>query len=308
MGRFDVPQLLIPQIIAQHGRWQADKPALLEGDRQLNWREFDAATNRVANGLLALGLTVGSRLAVLMSNSIEMVTLLFGAGKAGISVVPLNCSINEAAVAAMIADSGAAAVCASGEHCLRIDGLRAQEQVPASLICIGVAAPAGWHDFSGLFDAQSSQTAPQPVGPDTECNIIYSSGTTGLPKGIVHSHLCRMHWASDLAIALRYHSGAVTLCSLGLYSNISWVAMLSTLLVGGTIVIMREFTPRSVFEHIERHRATHGAFVPVQFQRMLDYNDRSHDVSSLVAVMCCGSPLPPPVKRSIRDRLRCDVI
>jgi acyl-CoA synthetase (AMP-forming)/AMP-acid ligase II len=308
MGSFDIPQPLIPQIIAQHGRWQAGKPALVLGERQLTWREFDAATNQVANGLLAIGLTPGARIAVLMSNSIEMATLLFGAGKAGVSVVPLNCSINDAAVAAMIADSGAAAIAASGEYCVRIDALRAQGKVPASLLRIGVEALPDWHDFDGLFLEQSTQPAPVAVGPDSECNIIYSSGTTGLPKGIVHGHQCRMHWASDLALALRYDSSAVTLCSLGLYSNISWVAMLSTILVGGTLVIMREFTPRLVFEHIERYRVTHGAFVPVQFQRMLDYGDRSHDVASLVAIMCCGSPLAPPTKRGIRDRLGCAVI
>ena len=104
-----------------------------------------------------------------------------------------------------------------------------------------------------------SHTAPDP---DTECNIIYSSGTTGVPKGIVHSHGCRMHWATDLAIALRYHSGAVTLCSLGLYSNISWVAMLVTTLVGGTLVVMPSFTPPGLLEQIERHRVTHGGLRP----------------------------------------------
>jgi acyl-CoA synthetase (AMP-forming)/AMP-acid ligase II len=173
---------------------------------------------------------------------------------------------------------------------------------------IGVDAPAHWHDYNVLCDKRRSQPPAVRVDPGSECNIIYSSGTTGVPKGIVHSHECRMNWACDLAIALRYHGSAVTLCSLGLYSNISWVAMLSTILVGGTLVIMREFTPRSVFEHIERYRISHSAFVPVQFQRMLDYTDTTHDVSTLQAVMCCGSPLPPPVKRGIRDRLDCDVI
>jgi acyl-CoA synthetase (AMP-forming)/AMP-acid ligase II len=310
VGSFDIPAALIPELIAQHGQWQAEKPALLQDDCRRSWRELDLATNRVANGLAALGLAPGARLAVLMANSIEMVELMFGAGKAAVSAVPLNCSVNDAAIAAMIADSGARAVAASGEHFSRIDALIAQGKLPASLIKLGLDISSdGWHDYGSFRERQPSNAPRVLPRPDNECNIIYSSGTTGVPKGIVHSHQCRANWANDLAIALRYHSGAVTLCSLGLYSNISWVAMLATILVGGTLVIMDEFTPEGVFEHIERHRVSHGAFVPVQLQRMLDTaGAERHDLSSLEAIMCCGSPLPPPVKRGIRDRLGCQLI
>ena len=93
MSWYDVPRPLVPDLIAQHGRNQASKPALLEGERRLSWAEFDAATNQVANGLLRLGLAPGARLAVLMTNSIEMTLTLFGAGKAGVCVVPLNISV-----------------------------------------------------------------------------------------------------------------------------------------------------------------------------------------------------------------------
>jgi acyl-CoA synthetase (AMP-forming)/AMP-acid ligase II len=311
MGWYDVPRPTVPDLIVQHGRSQARKPALLEGARRLDWGEFDATTNQVANGLLQLGLEPGQRLAVLMSNSIEMALVLFGAGKAGVCVVPLNTSVADAAIAGMIRDSGAVAVAASGAHCARIDALIASGDLPADLVCVGVDAPpaARWLPFEPWQRGQPVTAPPVRVTPETECNIIYSSGTTGLPKGIVHTHGCRYDWATDLAIALRYHSGAVTVCSLGLYSNISWVAMLCTLLAGGTLVVMPSFSAEALAGTIEQYRVTHGGFVPVQFQRLLELPGvGQRDFSSLQSIMCCGSPLPPPLKRQTRDTLDCELI
>ena len=125
MGWYDVPRPIVPDLIVQHGRNQASKPALFCGERRWTWAGFDAATNQVANGLLQLGLAPEARIAVLMQNSAEMALLLFGAGKAGVCVVPLNTAVSDAAVAAMVRDSGASAIAASGEHCLRVDALLA---------------------------------------------------------------------------------------------------------------------------------------------------------------------------------------
>ena len=125
----------------------------------------------------------------------------------------------------------------------------------------------------------------------------------------MHTHGCRYDWGTDLAIALRYRSDCVTVCSLGLYSNISWVAMLSTIVVGGTIVVLPAFSAASLVDAIERHGVTHGGFVPVQFQRVLELPGiATRNLSSLQAIMCCGSPLPPPLKRATRDTLACELI
>jgi acyl-CoA synthetase (AMP-forming)/AMP-acid ligase II len=313
-GAYDAASLLLPEVIAHHGRWRAAHAALVCGEQRRSWAQFDAATNRIANGLAALGLAPGARLAVLMANSLEMVELMFGAGKAGVSVVPLNVSVSDAAVAAMLVDSGATAIAASGEHCERIDAILAAGAGggPGEGILprLGVDAPAGrgWLDLQAWRDAQPA-TAPavRPVAGD-ECNIIYSSGTTGLRKGIVHTHGCRLNWATDLGLALRYHSGAVTVCSVGLYSNIMWASMLATLLVGGTIVVLPAFSPAALLDAIERHRVTHGAFVPVQLQRLLEADRVGRDLGSLETLMCCGSPLPLPLKRAIPGALGCDLI
>lgn len=308
MSAFDAPAPLLPEILALHGRWLGAKPALICDDEVLSWAEFDRATNRIANGLRALGVVRGDRIVVLMRNSLEMVEIMFGALKCGAAVVPLNTAVADPAVRAMIEDCGATVVAASDEHCARIDALRSALQGVRHFL--GVNAPAqGWQQVVVFRDAQSDAPVAVELADDDLCNIIYSSGTTGLPKGIVHTHRRRLDWAYDLSIALRYHGGAVTLCSLGLYSNISWVGLLCTFLAGGTVVVARSFEARATLELIARRRVTHTSMVPVQFQRLVTDPEFAHfDVGSLRAVMCCGSPLAVDLKRTLIERLGCEFI
>src|SRR5688572_7625183 len=304
---FDAPAPLLPEILALHGRWLGSRPAVICDDEVLTWAQFDRRTNRIAHALRALGLARGDRLAVLMRNSVDMVEIMFAALKAGAAVVPLNTSVTDAAAAAMIEDSGAIAVAASDEHCARIDALR-----PVLTRARHYLAPGekpGWTALASLRAGGSDQAPETSIADDDVCNIIYSSGTTGLPKGIVHTHRRRLDWACDLAIALRYHGGAVTLCTLGLYSNISWVGLLCTFLAGGTVVVAPGFEAGEVLGAIARRRVTHTSMVPVQFQRLLEHPDFTRsDLSSLHAVMCCGSPLALELNRALVDRLGCDFI
>jgi acyl-CoA synthetase (AMP-forming)/AMP-acid ligase II len=107
-----------------------------------------------------------------------------------------------------------------------------------------------------------------------------------------------------MAVALRYHSGARTLINLGLFSNISWVAILATFFAGGTVVVQRRFDVRGCLEIIDRQRITHTVMVPLQFQKLLECDDfDSYDLSSLDAYMCCGSPLAVELKRAIVERM-----
>ncbi len=309
MTWFPAHEPLLPDVIAQHGRWQPDKIALIESARRLSWGEFERDTARIANGLAELGLQSQDRVAVLMDNSLEMALLLFGILRSGCVAVPLNVSINDTAVAAMIEDAGARAVFASGDHCARIDELRLRLEALSRMPCVGLeGAPPDWLNFHDFF-ARQPHILQRRVRPEDMCNIIYSSGTTGVPKGIVHTHRCRLNWAFDLAVVLRYRSDCVTLCSLGLFSNITWVAMLATILVGGTMVVMPSFDTADAVTLINRERITHGTFVPVQLEGLLLLPEGARQgVDTLDTIMCCGSPLPLDVKQAVPREFKCDLI
>lgn len=305
MAWFSPKPLILPEIIAQNARYMPHKPAWVCDGVAVSWSGFGEGTAKIGNALLDSGLVHGDRVIVLMKNSYEMAEAMFGIIRAGLVAVPLNVSISDDAIAGMIENAGARAVIASGEHVLRVDGIRSSvaKQLGPRFVSLD-AEVGGWLAYAELRERGSEASPKVAITAEDECNIIYSSGTTGLPKGIVHDHSCREAWASDMAVALRYHSGARTVCNLGLFSNISWVAMLSTMFCGGTIFIDRKFSPAGFLEMVERDRITHTAMVPLQFQMILECEDFDrHDLSSLEAYMCCGSPLAVGLKRQIVERM-----
>lgn len=310
MAWFSPQPLLIPDIIALNATSLNNKDAVVIDGEVTSWAAFGAGTAQVANALLSTGLVHGDRVVVLMTNSYEMVEAMFGIIRAGLVTVPLNVAINDAAVAGMVANCGAKAVVASGEHIARIENLREEIAAAVGDRFIGVkSCEAGWLDYHQMRDAAATTVPAIKIRPDDVCNLIYSSGTTGLPKGIIHDHSCREAWGSDMAVSLRYHSGARMLCNLGLYSNISWVGMLATLFVGGTIVVQRRFDPIACLEAIEREKITHTVMVPLQYQKLLECNEfENFDLTSLDSYMCCGSPLAVALKREIVERMPGELI
>ena len=304
MAWFSPKPLLIPDILAQNQAYLRSKPAVIVDDDVVTWSEFGAGTARFANALLGTGLKHGDRVVVLMKNSYEMVEAMFGVIRAGLVAVPLNVSIADDAITGMIRNAEAKAVLASGEHVHRVEQLRAQvdEQIGERFIAPD-ADIDGWLDYATLRDAADESLSGINIAPGDECNVIYSSGTTGLPKGIVHDHAGREAWGSDMAVALRYHAGARMLCNLGLFSNIVWVGMLATFFAGGTLVVSRRFAVDDCLATIEKHRVTHSTMVPLQFQKLLEHPDFDrYDLSSLDACMCCGSPLAASLKRELAER------
>ncbi len=297
------PSPLFSEILRLNARWRGSSAALVSDNETLSWAEFHLRTNALANGFYACGLKPGDAIALAMTNSVDMALVIAAAIRAGLVTAPLNTSILPSAMISMIGDAGAKAVIASPGFAEALETAAAQagrELPPLRLLDTGIRT--GWQTLSSLCHGADQSGPDWQASRDHPLNIIYSSGTTGTPKGILHTHGTRLDWACDLSLALRYHSGARTLVTLGLYSNISWVMMLCTWLCGGTLFIRDSFSAEDVLEQTARHRITHTAMVPVQYQRILDHPAFSPEkLASFQYVMSCGAPLLPHTKSAWLD-------
>ena len=273
----------------------------------LSWDMLERRTNSVANRLIIEGAQRGDRVALLMSNGLSMIELIFGTMKAGCIVVPLNPSTDEASIAAMLDDAGVRFVFATADHLGKIKPVSSVHHIVASDDTHTV--DADWQDYGSWLGNIDEQQPDVAIAATDICNIIYSSGTTGEPKGIAHTHEARLFWAQDLALALRYHSGARAMVVTGLYSNISWGVMLCTFLVGGTIVLRHGFDVADAIATIARERITHTGMVPVQYQRILEHPSfKAADRSSMQSMMSVGSPLTETIKTRLFETFPCGVI
>lgn len=299
----DQPQVNISDMLAQHGRFKARKPAVICGQTTRLWGDFDAAISRVAHALLAGGLQRGDRVAVMMDNSVEMLEVTFGIIRAGGCAVPLSGLLTAEQLAGLVADSGARRVFASAGFADRLAAVRGQMGDVGLWVAFGFTAP-GWTTLGDFTDGQPASLPGIRHAAGDDFNIIYSSGTTGLPKGIVQTHAARLHFAFSNAIELGITAEAHTLTTTSLYSNGTWIIMLPTLFAGATLHVMESFSPAGFLGQVQAQGITHSFMVPAQFIAILEEPALAGaDLSSLHRVLCAGSPLRRDTKRAVLERI-----
>lgn len=306
MTRFDVPAILMPEHMALHAQRHPEKAALVCNDIVLSWGAFDRQQNQIANALRARGVGRGDKVGILADNSNDAVAAYFGTLKAGAAVASLPTIVTADSLATMIADCGANLLIVSDAYLDRVDSIRDQVSVdPDAYIAIG-SPPSGWQGLDAWRNTASDEAPPIVNQPDDEACLIYSSGTTGVPKGIVLTHYCRLNHAYLMSAEQRFNTDSVFIVTTALHSNTAWTLLLCAFLFGATSVLMPKFDADEWCRLVERWQGTATVMVPAQYQTILDSPAAdTRDLSSLKTLATVGSHMREGIKRRMLKKFAC---
>ena len=279
----------LPDLIRAHAAKRGDKVALADASGELDYASLDALMDRIAAALQRDGLKHGDAVAIVASASIDYAAVFLGALRAGCVATPLAPSGTPDSIVSMIADCAAPMTFIDADAATALAG----QHIPGKLVHLKSLGP--WLAPAGAVPA------PVTIRPEDGFNIIYSSGTTGTPKGIVQSHA--MRWAHINRNAAAGFGEAVTMLATPLYSNTTLVSFLPTLGWGGTAVLMKKFDARGYLTLAERHRATHTMLVPVQYSRIMALPDFDQfDLASFAFKTCTSAPFSAALKADVLAR------
>lgn len=284
---------LIPELVCEHARKRPNKTALICGDEIVDYATLGSTMDMVAAALQRDGAGKGSVVAICASSSIAYASVFLGALQTGAAVAPLPSHLPRDFLLTMLDDCGATQLFLDREVGRTLSG------APLSMKRISLDGSEAGQSLQTWLTSTIAKSNRVAIGTNDSFNIIYSSGSSSAPQGVVQSHA--MRWAqSKRGAELGFDESAVTLCSLPLESNATLICFFAALVGSGTIVLMPRFDARTYLELAQKHRVTHCMLVPNQYQRIVELPDfDAYDLSAVSLNFNTSSPFSETLKRQI---------
>jgi fatty-acyl-CoA synthase len=301
-------------------RYGDRRPLVLADDTRLSYADVAAESRRLADGFAALGVRPGDRVGMIMANYPQFVTVKFAIARVGAIAVPFNFLYRQDELRYVLADSGCRVVVAMTgfrglDYQSMLDGIMPGWDSPAADMSRSVVlldtdgrARPGCLTVTGLAalgDENRRTSGGLVVDPHDASDMLYTSGTSGSPKGVLVTHDAVLRTAYASALTRAYEDGRRILFSLPCYHMFGYIeGLLSVMFVGGAIVPQTIFSAEGYFAGIERHRASDVLCVPTMAVAMVESAARRHyDLGSLNAILCGSAPAPIWVWRRIKEDL-----
>ena len=301
------PLLTLADAVTAHARLRPNKLAVRDSRRHLTYRTWDERATRLAAALRGMGLTKGDRVGVIAYNCLEWMEIYAAMARAGLVVVPLNFRLTGSEMAYILEHAEVTAVMAGPQFCATLDGIRSQLSLSTERwVCLDDTPPAGWTAYESLMAQADPGIAPVAVSADDMCALMYTSGTTGRPKGAIRSHGGNALIAVATALEMGFTREDTALLVMPLCHANSLYFGSTFVHMGGTIIIddRPSFDAQALLQTLAEDRVTFTSLVPTHYIMLLALPEdikRRYDLSTVGKLMISSAPARQETKRGILE-------
>ena len=279
-----------------------DKTAIVFEGKRYTFSQLNERVNRLANGLIKLGVKKGDRVAFIQVNCNQCVETYFAVAKAGAIYLPLNFRAKEKEISYMLNTAEANTIIAGDRYIPIIQAIQPECKDLKNVISIETKQE-GMHYYEDLISSSSPDDVITEIDDDDTTILMYTAGTTGFPKGVMLSHTSFSSYMLENVTPADPDADDSNILTVPLYHVAGIQAMMAAIYGGRTLVMERQFEPEEWMTLVETEKANRAMMVPTMLKQLLDHeNFKKHDLSSLRVITYGAAPMPIPViKKALEE-------